>query len=299
MQLLAAQVRIGAPGVGWRLFIELIGLPLPLDELHHGVDAGVEAARVLVVIVIRHFHGGQVMGKALCDPAPLTDGLAMCLDDGGGVVAGRLDDLRIVAMREIRARTARELGLGGGTNIFGEIPLPAQALGLAANGRFGDAVLGGEVADFLGIADQLRDAVQTYTQAGAVPLMERQYEALWDFFNGLDYSGFSTGDKAVQIRAVTTGADYVFEQDDGKRRFMNMVAGLSKAFSLAVPRPETEAIRDDLAYFQSVRAAIRKRLADDGPPPAPDNRAAVRQVLSGAIASDGVIDLFQVPTPEL
>ncbi|WP_372612589.1 type I restriction endonuclease subunit R [Halomonas sp.] len=172
------------------------------------------------------------------------------------------------------------------------------------NRVFGDKP-GGVVVDFLGIADQLRDAVQTYTQAGgegspvediqneAVPLMERQFEALRDFFNGLDYSGFAGGDEAAQIRAVTAGADYVFEQDDGKQRFMNMVAGLSKAFSLAVPRPETEAIRDDLAYFQTVRAAIRKRLADDGPPPAPDNRAAVRQVLSGAIAPDGVIDLFQ------
>ncbi|MCG5514730.1 MULTISPECIES: type I restriction endonuclease subunit R [unclassified Ectothiorhodospira] len=172
------------------------------------------------------------------------------------------------------------------------------------NRVFGDKP-GGVVVDFLGIADQLRDAVQTYTQAGgegspvediqneAVPLMERQFEALKDFFNGLDYSSFSGGDASAQIHAVTVGADYVFEQEDGKRRFMSMVAGLSKAFALAVPRPETEAIRDELAYFQSVRAAIRKRLADDGPPPAPDNRAAVRQVLSGAIASDGVIDLFQ------
>lgn len=72
-----------------------------------------------------------------------------------------------------------------------------------------------------------------------------------------------------------------------------MVAKLSKAFALAVPRPETEAIRDDLAFFQSVRAAIRKRLADDGPPPVADSRAAVRQVIAGAVASDGVIDLFE------
>jgi type I restriction enzyme R subunit len=92
---------------------------------------------------------------------------------------------------------------------------------------------------------------------------------------------------------VTAGADYVFQQDNGKSRFMTMVAGLSKAFALAVPRQETEAIRDHLAYFQSVRAAIRKRLADDSGPPPIDARAAVRQVISGAIASDGVIDLFQ------
>lgn len=173
---------------------------------------------------------------------------------------------------------------------------------------------GGVVVDFLGIADQLRDAVQTYTQAGgegnpvesiqdeAVPLMEREFEALRDFFNGFDYTGFFTHVEADQLQAVTAGADYVFEQEDGKRRFMTMVAALSKAFSLSVPRPETEAIRDDLAYFQSIRAAIRKRLMDDGPPPATDARAAVRQVISGAIASDGVIDLFQaagLPDPNV
>jgi type I restriction enzyme R subunit len=164
---------------------------------------------------------------------------------------------------------------------------------------------GGIVVDFLGIADQLRDAVQTYTQAGgdgnpveqiqdeAVPLMERQFESLKDFFNSFDYTGFFDGSEAEQLHAVSGGADYVFQQEDGKRRFMTMVAALSKAFALAVPRTETEAIRDDLAYYQSVRAAIRKRLADDGLPPPPDTHAAVRQVISGAIASDGVIDLFQ------
>jgi type I restriction enzyme R subunit len=120
---------------------------------------------------------------------------------------------------------------------------------------------GGVVVDFLGIADQLRDAVQTYTQAGgegspvheiqdeAVPLMEREYEAMRDFFHGLDYSGFVGGREADQLRAVTAGADYVFQQEDGKRRFMTMVAGLSKAFALSVPRKETQAIRDHLAYF--------------------------------------------------
>jgi len=172
------------------------------------------------------------------------------------------------------------------------------------NRVFGDKP-GGVIVDFLGIADELRDAVQTYTQAGgegspveeiqneAVPLMQRHYEALRDFFNGLDYGGFVGGNAAEQLHAVVTGANYVFEQDNGKQRFMRLVTSLSKAFALSVPRVETEAIRDPLAYFQSVRAAIRKRLSDTGAPPPPDTRAAVRQVISGAIASDGVIDLFQ------
>ncbi|VFM97302.1 MAG: type I restriction enzyme, R subunit [Candidatus Kentron sp. G] len=173
---------------------------------------------------------------------------------------------------------------------------------------------GGVVVDFLGLADQLRDAVQTYTQAGgegnpaeriqeeAVPLMRREFEALRGFFDGFDYTGFFTRAEGDQLRAVTAGADYVFEQENGKRRFMTMTAALSKAFALSAPRPETKDIRDHLAFFQSVRAAIRKRSMDDGPPPPPDTRAAVRQVISGAIAPGGVIDLFQaagLPDPDV
>lgn len=114
--------------------------------------------------------------------------------------------------------------------------------------------------------------------------------------------GFVDGTEAAQLHAIIAGADYVFRQSDGKRRFITMVAGLSKAFALSVPRRETDAIRDHLAYFQAVRAGIRKRLADDGPPPPPDSRAAVRQVISGALVSDGVIDLFRaagLPEPNV
>jgi type I restriction enzyme, R subunit len=173
------------------------------------------------------------------------------------------------------------------------------------NRVFGDKP-GGVVVDFLGIADQLRDAVQTYTLAGgegspveeiqdaAVPLMEREYEALRDFFDALDYSGFVGGTEAAQLRSVIDGANYVLGKEDGRQRFMRLVAALSKAFALSVPRVETEEIRDHLAYFQAVRAAIRKRLADADQPVVPDSRAAVRQMIAGAISADGVIDLFQV-----
>jgi type I restriction enzyme R subunit len=164
---------------------------------------------------------------------------------------------------------------------------------------------GGVVVDFIGIADELRDAVETYSQSGgdgspvesiqdeAVPLMEREYEALRDFFHEFDYGGFVGGTEAEQLYAVIGGVDHVFGQEDGRQRFVNMVASLSKAFALAVPREETDAIRDSLAYFQAVRAAIRKQLANENQAPAPDARSAVRQMISGAIAADGVIDIFK------
>ena len=81
-------------------------------------------------------------------------------------------------------------------------------------------------------------------------------------------------------------------QEDGRQRFMRLVESLSKAFALSVPRPETEVVRDGLIFFQAIRAAIRRRLSDYPEPP-PDSRAAVRQVISDAITTGGVIDLFQ------
>ncbi len=181
------------------------------------------------------------------------------------------------------------------------------------NRVFGDKP-GGVVVDFLGIADQLRDAVQTYTQAGgegspiesiqdqAIPEMMRHFEELRDFFDGFDYEGFIGGKEADQLNAITGGADHVFEKEDGKKRFMNMVAGLSKAFALSVPREETNEVRDHLAFYQSVRAAIRKRLSDESDQPRDNGSAAVRQVISGAVSTDGVIDLFEaagLPDPNV
>ena len=173
------------------------------------------------------------------------------------------------------------------------------------NRVFGDKP-GGVVVDFLGIADQLRDAIQTYTQAGgegspvekiqeqAVPLMQRSAEELTAFFFDFDYSGLLGGNEEDQLKVLVDGANYVLAQDNGKKRFMDMTAKLSKAFALSVPREETHAIRDHLAYYQNIRAAIRKRFSDENETRSNDQSAAVKQVISGAIQTDGVIDLFQL-----
>lgn len=173
------------------------------------------------------------------------------------------------------------------------------------NRVFGDKP-GGVIVDYLGIADQLRDAIQTYTQAGgagkpveniqeqAVPLMMRHAEELEMFFGEFDYITLIRGTEADQLRAIVDGANYVLQQENGKKRFMDMTARLSKAFALSVPRTETEAIRDNLSYYQNVRAAIRKRFGEGSGSRAKEDSYAVKQVISGAIRTDGVIDLFQV-----
>ena len=110
-------------------------------------------------------------------------------------------------------------------------------------------------------------------------------------FTGVDPSDFQSHVPALQLRAVSRGVEHVLSQADGKERLFFMVSSLSRAFALVAPRPESEAVRDDLGYFQAVAAAIRKHLSDESSPP-PDTRAAVRQIVSGAPTSEGVIDLF-------
>jgi type I restriction enzyme R subunit len=173
------------------------------------------------------------------------------------------------------------------------------------NRVFGDKP-GGVVVDYLGIADQLRDAIQTYTQAGgegkpvekiqdqAVPLMQEHAEQLAAFFDAFDYMSLVCGSESDQLKAIIDGANFVLEQENGKKRFNEMTVRLSKAFALAVPREETEAIRDHLSYYQNVKAAILKRLDNDDGGKSISSSPAVKQVISGAIRTDGVIDLFEV-----
>lgn len=167
---------------------------------------------------------------------------------------------------------------------------------------------GGLIVDLLGLADQLADALATYTQAGgtgeavrqvqdeAVPAMLTAFEKLKSFFHGCNYAAALAtapqGVLPVYLRAI----DHVYGQQDGWKRFRTLVKELSSAFALAVPRPETDSVVEHLAFFQRVAAMIRKRLADDVRGGSAGRRgdidAAVRQVIGGAVEADQVIDLF-------
>ena len=170
---------------------------------------------------------------------------------------------------------------------------------------------GGLIVDLLGLADQLADALATYTQAGgtgeavrsvqneAVPAMQAAFEKLRGFFHGCDYEQALDAKPQAVLLVYLRAIDHVFGQNDGWKRLRTLVKELSAAFALAVPRPETEAITPHLAFFQRVMAMIRKRLADDtgggaGHARQRDIDAAVRQVIGGAIDADEVIDLFAV-----
>jgi type I restriction enzyme R subunit len=170
---------------------------------------------------------------------------------------------------------------------------------------------GGLVVDLLGLADQLADALATYAKATgetesdpirkvqdeAVPAMQSAFEKLRNFFHAVDYTAALAESPQNVLRVYLSAVDHVFAQDDGWKRFRQMVKELSTAYALAVPRPAADNIAPHLAFFQRVVAMIRKRLADDRSPadrqPAgSDIDLAVRQVIGSAVDAGDVIDLF-------
>lgn len=167
---------------------------------------------------------------------------------------------------------------------------------------------GGLIVDLLGLADQLADALATYAKATgeeeepfrnvqeqAVPAMLSAFESLRSFLVGVDYEAALDAEPSHVLGIYLRAVDHVLGQDEGWKRYRDLVKRLSTAFALAVPRSETDAIAPHLAFFQRVAAMIRKRLADDSDP-LPTGRAdvdaAVRQVLGSAVAAGEVIDLF-------
>ena len=161
---------------------------------------------------------------------------------------------------------------------------------------------GGLVVDYLGLAHELKRALSTYTESGgtgqtsldqaeAVAVMLEKYEVCRGLFHGFDWSGWSTGTPAERLGLLPAAQEHVLAQENGKDRCMQAVLELSQAFALAVPHEEALRIRDDVAFFQAVRSVLAKRAPADARPEEELDHA-VRQIISRAVSSEGVIDIF-------
>ena len=161
---------------------------------------------------------------------------------------------------------------------------------------------GGLVVDYLGLAQDLKQALATYTENGgegdtaldqeqAVAVMQEKYEVCRGLFHGFDWSLWTTGTAPQRLGLLPAAQEHILAQEDGKERCLNAVRELSQAFALAVPHEETTRIRDDVGFFQAVRAALSKRAAGEARPEE-ELDLAVRQIISQAVASEGVMDIF-------
>jgi type I restriction enzyme R subunit len=161
---------------------------------------------------------------------------------------------------------------------------------------------GGLVVDYLGLADELRQAMAVYTESGgkgqtaidqaeAVAVMLEKYEICQGIFHGFDWSAWTAGGAQARLSLLPAAQEHVLQQEDGKNRLVKAVSELSKAFALAVPHDQALAIRDDVGFFQAVRSVLTKSVADDQRNP-DELDHAIRQIVSRAVASDEVIDIF-------
>ncbi len=119
-----------------------------------------------------------------------------------------------------------------------------------------------------------------------------QYHIVSAMFHDFDYSGFFNNAPTQRISVIPNAMNHILDQHDGKRRFMDAVSKLSKSYALAVPADETVDIREDVAFFQAIRAAFDKNTISDGNYSREDIDSAVKQLVSQAIVSDDVIDIF-------
>ena len=161
---------------------------------------------------------------------------------------------------------------------------------------------GGLVVDYLGLAHELKRALATYTESGgtgqtaidqaeAVTVMQEKYEICRGLFHGFDWSKWLTGTPAERLGLLPAAQEHVLAQENGKDRCVQSVRELSQAFALAVPHEDAIRVRDDVAFFQTVRSVLAKRTPADARPEEELNHA-VRQIISRAVASEGVTDIF-------
>ena len=161
---------------------------------------------------------------------------------------------------------------------------------------------GGLVVDYLGLAHELKRALATYTESGgtgqtaldqeeAVRAMLEKYEVCCGLFHGFDRGAWTSGAPAQRLGLLPAAQEHVLAQEDGKARCLSAVRALTQAFALAVPHPEAIRIRDDVAFFQAVRAALSKRAASEGRTEEELDHA-VRQIVSRAVAPEGMLDIF-------
>ncbi len=161
----------------------------------------------------------------------------------------------------------------------------------------------GLVVDYLGLGQALKLALATYTESGgkgaptydmaqAIAVMMEKHGIACDLMHGFNWDKWTTGKPIEQLALIPAGQEHILEQEDGKKRWVQVVTELSRAFALCAASDEAAEIRDDVSFFQAIQAALNKHSPNSKKSPEQID-AAVRQLVSKAITTDGeVIDVF-------
>ena len=191
------------------------------------------------------------------------------------------------------------------TTMYADKPMQSHGLMQAiarVNRVFRDKP-GGLVVDYLGLADQLKHALATYTESGgrgdptydtaqAIAVMLEKHGVASDMLHGLNWAKWTSGTAIERLSLIPIGQEKILEQEEGKSRFVQIVTDLSRAFALCAASDEATEIRDDVSYFQAIQSALSKHSPNSKKTPEQID-AAVRQLVSKAITTEGeIIDVF-------
>lgn len=159
---------------------------------------------------------------------------------------------------------------------------------------------GGLVVDYIGIANELKSALKEYTAsngrgrptvdaAEAYSLLAEKLDILRGMLHGYDYSGFLTGGH----KCLAGAANYVLGLKDGKKRFADTALAMSKAFTLCCTLDEAKDVREEVAFMQAVKVILTKRELSDKKKTNEERELAIRQIISSAVVSEKVVDVFE------
>lgn len=167
---------------------------------------------------------------------------------------------------------------------------------------------GGLIVDYIGFAADLQKALAVYTKSGgkgdpvetqekAVAVMLEKYEVVKQMFHGFEYLPYFTVDTQGKLKVILEAQEHILglekgkKKESGKERFIKEVIALSGAFALAIPNEEALKIRDEVAFFQAVKARLIKFESD--PSKGKDEiETAIRQIIDRAVVAEGVVDIF-------
>ncbi|MFO1289937.1 MAG: type I restriction endonuclease subunit R [Nitrosomonas sp.] len=162
---------------------------------------------------------------------------------------------------------------------------------------------GGLVVDYLGIASDLKEALSFYSDAGgkgdpalmqeqAVQLMLEKLEVVSAMYHDFAYEDYFVADTAKKLVLILAAEDHILGLDDGKKRYINEVTALSLAFAIAIPHEQALAVKDEVAFFQAVKARLSKFDSTGSGKTDEDLETTIRQVIDRALVSEQVIDIF-------
>lgn len=162
---------------------------------------------------------------------------------------------------------------------------------------------GGLVVDYLGIASDLKKALSFYSESGgkgdptilqeqAVDLMLEKMEVVSDMYHGFRYEDYFVAGTSQKLSMILAAEEHILGLEDGRKRYINELNALSKAFAIAIPHEQAMDVKDEISFFQAVKARLAKFDGTGSGRTDEQIETTIRQVIDKALVSEKVIDVF-------